>query len=422
MLEVSNLDCYYGEKRVLENVTFSVNRGESFGVVGPNGSGKTTLLKCISGVLKPRSGIVRLNGRVVQDLSEKEIARNIAVVPQSSAVDFDFSAQEMVRMGRYPHISRFRMERQEDHEIVKRAMEITNTEHLGARRIRTLSGGELQRVIIAQALAQQPKLVLLDEPTVHLDIGHQLEIMTLIKKLNRDNGLTVISVFHDLNLAAQYCERLMLLDCGKVSSIGSPHQVLTSENIQKTYRINVLVKRHPLTSALYIIPYTSTTRRPASGKTKVHIICGGGSGAQLMRLLYEEGYALTAGVLNVLDSDYETARLLDIPKVDEAPFSVITDDSYRQNLKLIFDSDIVILADAVFGEGNLRNLEAAKNALDKGITLILVESTPFAERNFAGKAGEKLYNYIKQKAETVQKLEDVLHKIDSTKERKCKKL
>lgn len=393
-----------------------MNQGESFGVVGPNGSGKTTLLRCISGILNPRSGVVRLNGLNVHALSEKEIAKKIAVVPQSSAIDFDFTAQEMVTMGRNPHISRFRMESQKDYEIVERAMKLTNTRHLAKRPIRNLSGGEFQRIIIARALTQEPKLMLLDEPTVHLDISHQLEIMELIKRLNKDNGLTVISVFHDLNLAARYCERLMLLDCGKVSSIGTPHHVLTSENIQKTYHVNVLVKRHPLTSVLYVIPFTSVIRRSTSGK-KVHIICGGGSGAQLMKMLYEEGYDLTAGVLNVLDSDYETATSLNIPTVDEAPFSVITDESYRQNLKFIFDSDIVILADAVFGEGNLRNLDAARKALDKGIPLMLVETIPFIERNFAGKAGEKLYNYIKQRATLVQRPEDVLNKIDLIKKR-----
>lgn len=413
MLEVSNVDCYYGEKRVLEKVTFSVNRGESFGVVGPNGSGKTTLLRCISGILKPRSGVARLNGLDVNALSQRELAKNIAVVPQSSFTDFDFTAQEIVMMGRNPHISRFRMESRKDYEIVEKAMELTNTDHLATRPVRSLSGGELQRIVIARALAQEPELLLLDEPTVHLDISHQLEIMELIRRLNKSNGLTVISVFHDLNLAAQYCERLVLLDHGKVSSLGPPHHVLTPENIQKTYHINVLVKRHPLTSSLYVIPFTSTLRKPMPEKTSVHIICGGGSGAQLMKMLYEEGYYLTAGVLNVLDSDYEVATSLGIPTVDEAPFSVITEEAYSRNLKFILDSDVVIVANAVFGEGNVRNLDAAKKALNQGITLILVESTPFKERNFTGKVGEKLYNYVKQNAKLVQNPQDALKEINN---------
>jgi iron complex transport system ATP-binding protein len=416
-LEVGDVDCYYDTTRVLEQVTFSVQKGESFGVVGPNGSGKTTLLRCISGILKPRSGIVRLDGVNVHALRPKDIARNIAVVPQSSAINFEFTAQEVAMMGRNPYISRLGMEGAQDFEVVEKAMAVTNTTHLAARPIGTLSGGELQRVTIARALVQEPKLLLLDEPTVHLDIGHQLDIMELIRRLNRDTELTVVSVFHDLNLAAQFCERVMLLDRGMVSAIGTPHQVLTAENIQKAYHVNMLVKQHPLTTSLYVIPFTAV-RRPTHGRTRVHIVCGGGSGAQLMTRLYEDGYEVTAGVLNVLDSDYEAAASLNIPTIEEAPFSAITDEAFERNLRLILDADIVLLANAVFGEGNLRNLEAVRNALDQEVSVIVVESTSFPERNFAGQAGDKLYSSIKQRAIVVQKPEDVPENLRRLQQRK----
>jgi iron complex transport system ATP-binding protein len=411
-LEVSNIDCYYGTKKVLENVIFSVDKGEFFGVIGPNGSGKTTLLRCTSGVLKPRSGVVRVNGLNVHTLGEKEIAKNIAVVPQASAISFSFTALEIVMMGRNPHISRFRMENERDYKIAENAMELTHVKHLASRPIDTLSGGEQQRVIIARALAQEPNLLLLDEPTVHLDISHQLEIMELIRKLNRDNDIIVVAVFHDLNLAAQYCNRLMLLDSGRVSSIGAPHEVLTPENIRKTYHVDVLVKEHPLSSSLYVIPFSPAVQRLTSGQKGVHIICGGGSGAQLIRMLHDEGYNLTAGVLNVLDSDYEVAVSFSISTVEEAPFSQITDESYERNLKHILSSDVVVVANAFFGEGNLLNLKAAKTALDHHIPVILVESTPFSERNFAGREGEELYNSVRERAELVQRPEDVLKIVD----------
>lgn len=405
-LEVNDVDCYYGTKKVLEKVDFSVDKGEFFGVIGPNGSGKTTLLRCISGVLKPRSGIVRVNGLDVHTLGEGEIAKKIAVVPQASSVSFSFTALEIVMMGRNPHISRFRVENERDYKIVENAMELTHVKHLASRLIDTLSGGEHQRVIIARALAQEPKLLLLDEPTVHLDISHQLEIMELIRKLNRDNDISVVAVFHDLNLAAQYCSRLMLLDSGKVSSVGTPHDVLTPENIKKTYHVDVLVKEHPLSSSLYVIPFSPAVPKLASGQKNIHIICGGGSGVQLMKVLHDEGYNLTAGVLNVLDSDYEVAASLGISTVEEAPFSRITDESHRRNLKLILSSDMVVVANAFFGEGNLLNLKAAKMAVGHHIPVILVESTPFSERNFAGTEGEKLYNSIRERAKLVQRPED----------------
>jgi len=417
LLEVSGVNFYYGAKRALENVTFTVKESEFFGVIGPNGSGKTTLLRCISGIFKPQSGVVRFNGSNMQNLSKREIAKNIAMVPQSSAINFAFTALEIVMMGRNPHVSRFRMEGQRDCKLAENAMKLTNTEHLASRLINTLSGGEQQRVIIARALAQEPKLMLLDEPTVHLDISHQLGIMELIRKLNKNNGITIIAVFHDLNLAAQYCDRLMLMDDGKIASIGNTHQVLTSENIRKTYHVNVLVKEHPLTSSLYVIPFSSTVQKPITDKVNIHIICGGGSGAPLMKMLYDKGYNLTAGVLNILDSDYEVAASLSIPTIEEAPFSQITKESYKRNLNFILNSNVIIVANAVFGKGNLKNLEAAKTAADHNIPIILVESTPFAERNFAGKEGKALYDRIRERATLAQKLEDVLNMIHTINKR-----
>jgi iron complex transport system ATP-binding protein len=409
LLQVNDINFYYGTKRALENVTFTVEEGEFFGVIGPNGSGKTTLLRCISGIFKPQSGVIRFSGLNLQNLSKRDVAKNVAMVPQSSSINFAFTALEIVMMGRNPHVGRFRMENQRDYQVVENAMKLTNTEQLASRLITTLSGGEQQRVIIARALAQEPKLMLLDEPTVHLDINYQLGIMELIRKLNKDNGITIIAVFHDLNLAAQYCDRLMLMENGKVASIGDINQVLTSENIRKAYHVNILVKEHPLTSSLYVIPFCSTVQKPMTDKVNIHIICGGGSGTPLMKMLYDRGYNLTAGVLNVLDSDYEVAASLGIPTVEEAPFSQITKESYKRNLDLILNSNMVIVANAEFGKGNLKNLEAAKTAADHNIPIILVESTPFAERNFAGKEGKALYDEIKKRATLTQKPEDTLN-------------
>ncbi len=411
MLEVRDVNFHYGTKRALENVTFTVEEGEFFGVVGPNGSGKTTLLRCISGILKPQSGTVRFSGSDLQNLGKREIAKNMAMVPQSSAMNFTFTALEIVVMGRNPHVSRFRMEGQRDYKVAENAMKLTRTQHLASRLVNTLSGGEQQRVIIARALAQEPKLMLLDEPTVHLDINHQLGIMELTRKLNRSNSITIIAVFHDLNLAAQYCDKLMLMDEGKIASIGNTHQVLTPKNIRKAYHVNVLVKEHPLTSSLYVIPFSSTVQKPMTDKVNVHIICGGGSGAPLMKMLYDRGFNLTAGVLNVLDSDYEVAASLGIPTVEEAPFSQISQESYERNLNFILNSNVVIVANALFGKGNLKNLEAAKTAADRDVPIILIESTPFAERNFSGKEGEALYDRVKKQATLALKLEDVLDMI-----------
>ncbi|MEM1703499.1 MAG: ABC transporter ATP-binding protein, partial [Zestosphaera sp.] len=185
----------------------------------------------------------------------------IAVVPQGFNLNFDLTALDVVLMGRHPHISRFKFEGKEDLEIARKAMEMTNTWHLAERRVSELSGGERQRVMIARALAQEPKVLLLDEPTTYLDIKSQLEIMDLLRDLCIKNGLLVLAVFHDFNLAARYCDSIILLKDGKIVSIGSVDEVLTSKNIKEVFQVDVVVERHPLTGSLYVIPVSTPKRK-----------------------------------------------------------------------------------------------------------------------------------------------------------------
>ena len=218
-LRARGLEFYYAARKVLDNVSFTAEVGELIGLVGPNGSGKTTLLKILDGLLKPRVGSVYLDGRKLQDLRLDEIARTIAMVPQDSAANSEFTVFEIVMMGRTPHLKRFSLEGAEDEKKVKKWMELTETIHLAERRLTEISGGERQRVIIARALAQEPKVLLLDEPTANLDICYQLQIMNLIKNLTRRLNLIAICAIHDLNLAARYCDKLILLSEGKIVAI-----------------------------------------------------------------------------------------------------------------------------------------------------------------------------------------------------------
>jgi iron complex transport system ATP-binding protein len=243
-LKIKNINFCYDSLKALENVTFNVGDGEILGIIGPNGSGKTTLLRCINGVLQPKIGTVLIDREDISNLDRKEIAKKIGVVPQNTSIAFPFTVLDIVLMGREPHLSRFGGETKEDLEVAKNAMRLTNTQHLAERLIDEVSGGERQRVVIARALTQEPEILLLDEPTLHLDINHQLEVLELVRMLAKEKGLAVISVLHDLNLAARFCDNLMLLDSGKIISIGSPNMVLTSENIRKVYRVNVEVGRH----------------------------------------------------------------------------------------------------------------------------------------------------------------------------------
>lgn len=252
-LSIKGIDFSYDSVKALEDVTFEVKDEEVLGVIGPNGSGKTTLLRCINLALKPKAGSILIDEKDILELQRKEIARKIGVVPQNSAIHFPFTVLDIVLMGRAPHLGRLDREGPGDLEIAKKAMEVTDTQHLADRFIDEVSGGEKQRVIIARALAQEPKILLLDEPTLHLDINHQLEVLELIKKLSRENDLIVILVSHDLNLAARYCDRLLLLNHGRIYSAGKPEEVLTPENIRNVYRVLVDVLSHPSTGTPHLI-------------------------------------------------------------------------------------------------------------------------------------------------------------------------
>ncbi len=246
MLSVERVALGYGRHLILHDVTFSVEKGEMIGIIGPNGSGKSTLLKGICRLLSPSQGRILLNGRDLEGMSRGEIARRIAVVPQAPHLPETFTAFEIVLMGRTPHLGRFRFEGYRDFEIAWKAMGITRTQPLAERTTDKLSGGQRQLLTIARAIAQEPELILLDEPTAHLDINFQTEILDSIKGLCRESAVTAVAVLHDLNLAAQYCDRLILLGRGTVHALGRANEVLTEENIAEVYGARVHVYPHPV--------------------------------------------------------------------------------------------------------------------------------------------------------------------------------
>jgi iron complex transport system ATP-binding protein len=243
---VDHLTCGYGSRPVLKEFSASVARGEFVAVVGPNGCGKSTLIKAISRVLRPTGGRVLLDGRDLADLRPRDVARQLAVVAQESTFEFDFTVEEVVLMGRLPHLSRFRGETEQDRRIAREAMAATDTLDLASRLVTRLSGGERQRVMVARALAQEPSLLILDEPTAHLDIAHQVDLLDLTRRLNRERGLTVLAVLHDLNLAAQYAGRLLMVKDGRPFADGTPAAVVTEANVASVYGSRVRVVPHPV--------------------------------------------------------------------------------------------------------------------------------------------------------------------------------
>jgi len=235
---------YTGEW-VLKDISFEIEKGEFWGIIGPNASGKTTLLKIIDRILVPQEGSVWINGINIREMKRDALARLVAVVPQEAPLIFPFCVEEIVLMGRAPHLGKLRFEGKKDHEITRRSMEMTDTLSFAHRNIGELSGGERQRVLIARALAQEPHIILLDEPTAFLDIKHQVNFFNLVKTLNREEGLTVISVTHDINLASLYCDRIILLDRGSIHCMGTPSEVIRESNIREVYGTDVIVDRNP---------------------------------------------------------------------------------------------------------------------------------------------------------------------------------
>ena len=245
MIEVNFISFRYHEDWVLQDVSFRVEKGEFVGVIGPNGSGKTTLLKILYRLLTPQKGEILFELAPMKRMDRADIAKRIAVVAQETQLLFPFTVLETVLMGRSPYLGHLTFESKKDLEISKKAMEWTNILPFSERPMDELSGGERKRVFIARALAQQPEVILLDEPTANLDIHHQIDFLDLILTLNRERGLTIVMASHDINIASEFCDRLILLQRGRIFKMGSPGEVITKENIERVYGCEVWVDQNP---------------------------------------------------------------------------------------------------------------------------------------------------------------------------------
>lgn len=252
-LSVKDLKVDIANKQIVKGISLSVNDNEFIGLIGPNGSGKSTLLKAIYRVLKPSYGSVFLDGKDMKDINPKTIAKNLAVVSQFNNINFDFKVIDIVLMGRSPHKSLLESENKNDYTIATESLKKVGMDHYANRSFSSLSGGEKQRVILARALAQKPKILILDEPTNHLDIKYQIEILSLVKNLD----ICVLAALHDLTLASQYCDKLIVLKDGQIVTEGIPKEIVTSEMIKDVYDIDSYIYTNPITKNISIDYYPS---------------------------------------------------------------------------------------------------------------------------------------------------------------------
>jgi iron complex transport system ATP-binding protein len=254
ILATENISLIFQDKIILDNVSIDVSPGEFFVIIGPNGAGKTSLLKVLSGLQKAQQGSVIIKGKNLSDYTRRNLSKILAIVPQQIEVAFPFTVAETVIMGRTPHLGILGMEDKNDFHIAEEAMAFTEVSHLADRKLFQLSGGELQRVIIARAICQQPEIILLDEPTTALDPAHQLKIMDLMEKFRREHGTTIIMVSHDLNLASMYGDRLLLLKEGSEVKTGSPKNVLIKTLLEESYGCQMQVDESPVGQVARVTP------------------------------------------------------------------------------------------------------------------------------------------------------------------------
>jgi iron complex transport system ATP-binding protein len=343
-------------------------------------------------VLKPSAGEVVLDGNLASALTSRERARRIAFVPQSEPTLFEFTVREIVLMGRHPHVSGLSGETTDDFAAAARAMAVTDTLELADRPVTQLSGGEHRRTLIARAMAQNAPSMLLDEPTAHLDLTHQADILNLVRKAAMVDGFASLAALHDLNLAAEFCDRLILMKDGRIASEGRPDEVLTEAALRDAYGPGVKVSASPATGRPIVLAMPAPYAVEGAESLRVHVICGGGSGTAIMASLRRRGFVVTAGVINRLDSDETACTALGIDHVSEAPFSRISPEVRAACAEMMRTADAVLIADTPFGPGNLANLELAAEAQSAGKPIYLLAPTPIEKRDFANGQATRLWS------------------------------
>ncbi|MDX2495879.1 MAG: ABC transporter ATP-binding protein [Desulfuromusa sp.] len=411
MIQINNLSFSFATTEIFNGLNFSVNRGEILSIIGPNGCGKSTLLRLLRGSLKAQAGEILWEDVPVGQISAREMARKVAVVPQSSAISFPYKVRDLVAMGRYPHRQNLlSFQGKADLHAIEQALVLTDILPLAERPVTQLSGGELQRVLLARALAQNGSVLFLDEATSHLDIDHRMELTELLIRLNQEQQTTIVQISHDLDLAAAISQRiLMLTEHGNIAAIGSPEKVMTAANLQRVFRVDVKVDSNPFTGAPQIVPLINSSTHQLEG-LNIHLICGGGSGKNLLRRLHLAKAGVTAGPLNRGDSDEAVATVLNIPVAQEVPFSPFAENTLTATEQLIENVDVLIITTQWWGAGNLPCLDLADKAIQQGTPVYLLAQQQKQDYT-GGKAWGKIQQLQQQGAKAIRNEDHLLDEL-----------
>ncbi|MFO7812315.1 MAG: ABC transporter ATP-binding protein [Pelovirga sp.] len=410
MIQVSNLTFAFERTPIFNGLDLQIEGGEILSIIGPNGCGKSTLLRLLRGHLRPQAGEICWDQTPLPQLSSRHLARQVAVVPQTTHVDFPFTVREMVAMGRYPHRQGlFALSGGDDDKAIQEALALTDVVELAERQVTQLSGGELQRVLLARALAQNTPVLFLDEATSHLDIDHRLELSELLLRLNRTQGKTIVQVSHDLDLAAAISQRILMLSShGEIVALGTPQQVMTAVNLQRLFRVDLRVETNPYTGTPQITPLINAAPRKLD-HLKIHLFCGGGSGRILLRRLHLAQVDLSVGPLNQGDSDHLTATALSIPTIEELPFRPYSHKALEQTRVQTNRADICVIATNWWGEGNLNCLDLALDAQARNKTIYLID--PRHENDFTNRRAWSKIEQLQQQGAVWLRNEDQLFEL-----------
>ena len=397
----------YAGEAIVSDAGLSVAAGEIVGLVGPNGAGKSTLLRAVTGDSQLQSGTIEIGGASLRAMTPLQRASLVGVVPQQVSAAFSFPAAEFVEMGRHPHLPRFGRPGPADREAVRSAMHLTDTEHLADKPVDALSGGDLQRLAFAQALATEPKVLLLDEPVSHLDLNHRLQVLDLTREL-ADDGLAVLAVFHDLDLAARYSDRVAVVARGSLASADAPATVITAEMLRETFGVRAVVGTDPVTGSVTVTPVLRDGAVARAQRGRVHVIGGSGVAAPLLRRLVLKGWVVTAGALNVGDADATLAEALGLEYAPIPPFAPMDAEAAVRCAKLADEADAIVVCEVPFGHGNIDNLLVGVRA---GRPVVLVGD--ISHRDFAGGAAAAYWaEALAAGARVVATLDDVERALD----------
>lgn len=375
----------YDGTAVVRDASLTVLAGEVVGLVGPNGAGKSTLLRAVTGSAQLQAGSISVCGHALAELTARERAGLVGVVPQQVTVAFSFPAREFVEMGRHPHLPRFGAPGEADREAAWRAMELTDTAHLADRSVDALSGGDLQRLALAQALASEPRVLLLDEATAHLDLNHRLQVLDLARELAA-SGIAILAVFHDLDLAARYSDRVAVVSGASLGPADEPERVITVEMLRSVFGVRAVVATDSVTGSVAVTPVLRDEAVSTTPKGSVLVVGGAGSAAPLLRRLVLGGWQVLGAALNAGDADATAARALGVTYAEIPPFAPMDAAAAIEVAVLAERADAVVVCPVPFGHGNVDNLLVSVRS---GKPLVLVGD--IEGRDYAGGAARSYW-------------------------------